>query len=176
VWCTNGDCVIEKPENFLQIVEMLGDGDIMGVGWEDNDGRPLFNTTAYLAKTRVAKKIIKHFEEHFIPFETFEKYTMDIGNCEGRFARAIQDLKLKLVRVEKNPFNTQAHLSEGTFYDIIGWRHIHGEHSYAYRAREIPPEIKWFDERFIGDEFKRIKAYHETKDIKILEDEWWVKE
>lgn len=176
VWCANGDCILEKPEGFPQLIDMLGDSDIMGVGWEGSEERPIFNTTAFLAKTKAARAIMKHFQDHFTPFEMFEKYTQEFGNCEGRFGRAIKDLGLKEVRVEKNPFNTQLHVKGGTFYDVVGFRHIHAEHSYAYQHREIPPEVKWFDERFIGDEFKRIKAYWETKDISILENEWWAKE
>jgi hypothetical protein len=172
IYCANGDCVLEKPEGFPQLMEMLGDADIMGIGWEDNGGRQVFNGTGFLARATAIWDIMKHFEERFIPFETFEKYTNEIGNTEARFAKAILELELEHVKVKENPFNTQLHKKGGTWYDTIGFRHIHGEHSYAYKERLEPPEHKWFDERFTGDEYKRIKAYWETKDKKHLED-WW---
>lgn len=169
VWCTNGDCVLEKPENFNQIIEMLGDGDILGVGWENDR---IFNTTSFLAKTSAAIEIMKHFEKYFIPLENYEEYTQEFGNAEARMGRAILDLKLKQVIVPKNPNNTQLHSKGGTFYDIIGFRHIHAEHNYAYRNKLIPPEIKYFDKRYTSGEYDIIKKYWDTNDISVLKS-WW---
>jgi len=151
VYCTNGDCVIEKPENFDQIMEMLGDGDIIGCGWEKTpQGRDLFNTTAFLAKTKAAQAMMKHFEDHLIPYDNYEKYAEQFGNTEARFAKAIKELDLKVVKVPENPFNTQSHKPGfGTFYKTIGFRHIHGE--WAYRVRKGKGEIPWehIDERYM---------------------------
>jgi hypothetical protein len=175
IYCTNGDCILEKPENFPQLIEMLGDADIMGCGWEERGDRADFNTTAFIAKTSAIKAIMSHFEAHFIPYETFEKYTQEIGNCEARFGRAIRDLNVQQVIVPENPYNTQSHLKGyGTWYKLLGFRHIHAEHNYAYRNRGIPPEIQYFDSRFMGDEYNTIKAYWEIEDPDILE-RWWAK-
>lgn len=174
VYCANGDCIIEKPEGFPKLIELLGENDIMGVGWEDHNGRCSFNATGFLAKTKAAHAIMNHFMEHFTPFEIFEKYTQEFGNCEARFARAILDLGLKQKIVEP-PWNTQLHKKgHGTFWKTIGFRHIHAEHNWAYANRGIPPEDKYLDERFLGGEFQKIKAYWDTKDKKHLEG-WWKK-
>ena len=170
VWCVNGDCILEKPENFNQIIEMLGDGDILGIGWENDR---IFNTTGFLAKTSAAIAIMRHFEKYFIPLETYEEYTQELGNAEARMGKAILDLGLKQVVVPQNPINTQLHTKGGTFYDIIGFRHIHAEHNYAYRNRLIPPEIEFFDIRFTAGEYNIINEYWRTKDASVLED-WWV--
>lgn len=177
VYCTNGDCILEKPENFPKIIEMLGDADIMGCGWENaGGGMPIFNTTAFLAKTDAVQKIMKHVEDHFIPFEVYEKYTQDFGNAEARFARAILDLNLKYVKEIEPGFNTQFHKKGfGTWYDILGFRHIHAEYGYSYRYKGIPPELKYYDKRYTPD-YAVIAKYWETRDTKVLEDGWWVKE
>ena len=87
--------------------------------------------------------------------------------------QAVIDLELKVAKVE-NPKNTQLHeKGYGTWYDILGFRHIHAEYSYAHRNRLLPPEIEYFDERHLNPkEYRLIKAYWETRNNKYLE-EWW---
>ena len=163
--------ILERPEGFDELFSMLGDADIMTCG---PDTERSANTAGFICRTSALKDIIKHFQDHFIPFKNYEKYTMEFGNAEGRFCRAIKDLGLKQVSVEP-PYNDQLHKSGyGTWYEKIGFRHIHAEHNYAYRYKGIPPEYKYLDERFMGDEYKVIKEYWETKDDKLLEN-WWCK-
>ncbi len=170
IWCANGDIVLEKPEGFSKIIDLLGDGDIIGVGWE---GKRIFNSTAFLAKSSALQKIMKHFEDHFIPFENYEKYTQEIGNCEARMGQAILDLGLKNIIVSKNPIDTQLSVKgHGTFYDLVGLRHIHAELNVAYRNRGIPPEDKYLDGKYMGWEYEVIQKYWASKDEKVLH-KWW---
>ena len=172
IYCINGDFIIEKPEGFQDLLNLLGDNDFMSYGPSEDDSE----STCFIAKSSALRKIVQHFQDHFIPFEVYEKYTQDIGNAEKRFATAIRDLGIKKVAVPEPPFNEQMHLpGYGTWYKTIGFRHIHGEHNYAYRKQGIPPEHKYLDSRFMGDEYNRIKEYWETKDKTILEN-WWAKE
>jgi hypothetical protein len=174
VYCSNGDCILEKPENFSQIIDLLGDADIMDCGWERGEEDGLFNSTAFITKSSAFRELILHFEKYFIPFDNYEKYTQDFGNCERRMAIAVTQLGLKHVKVTPG-FNTQFHVKGvGTWWDILGFRHIHAEHNYAYRNRLTPPEIEYFDERFVSGEYATLKKYWETKDESVLED-WWVK-
>ena len=185
IYCTNSDFILEKPEGFEQLFSLLGDGDIMTSG-PNYESPPTANTAGFIAKTSSLLKIVQHFQDHFIPFEVYEKYTQDIGNAEGRLGRAIKDLGLKLVQVDY-PIDDQGRgddmfrvhpdkrRQKGTWYDLIGFRHIHSEHNYAYRYKAIPPEPKYLDQRFMGDEFNTITKYHETKDMELLKS-WWAKE
>lgn len=154
VFCSNGDCILEKPEGFPKIMEMLGDADIMGCGWEENNGRPLFNGTSFIAKTEAARAIIRHFQNYIVPFKMYEKHAQRMGNTESRFQIAIDELGLKQVKVPKNPYNTQLHVNkktgkpEGTWYDILGFRHIHGEYNGAKKyGTPFPPE-KYIDKEY----------------------------
>jgi hypothetical protein len=175
IYCANGDCVLEKPENFPALMDMLGDGDIMGCGWEDNGSRPIFNTTGFIAKSKAASAIMKHFQDHLIPLAAYEESAPTFGNTEGRFARAILDLGLKVVKVPTNPNDTQLSRSSGTWYEKVGFRHIHGEYNKAYRYKLVPPETKYLDSRYFNKaELDLLDKYHETKDQKVLE-EWWAK-
>jgi hypothetical protein len=172
VYCINGDCIIEKPEGFPLLLEKLGDADIMSSGpaLEREIG-----TAGLLMRSSAFIKIGKHLIDHVVPFEEYEKSTQDFGNTEGRMAVAVRELGLKQVIVDP-PFNEQFHIpGHGFWWETIGFRHIHGEHNYAYRYKAIPPPAEYFDERFMGDEYKQIKAYWETKDMEILKN-WWAKD
>ena len=172
VFCSNGDCILEKPEGFPQIMEMLGDADIMGAGWETNGGRELFNTTSFIAKTEAAQAMMKHFQDHLIPIDNYEKYAERLGNTESRFAVAIKELGLKVKKVPKNPLSTQVHKTGGTWYDILGFRHIHGEWNYAHRYKDIPPPAKYIDETYWKKKRELVEKYYETKDKKFLQ-QWY---
>jgi len=177
IYCANGDCVLEKPENFPQLMELMGDADVFPCGWEDNGGRSVFNTTGFIAKTSAASAIMRHFQDHLIPLENYEKYSERVGNTEGRFAVACQDLGLKVAKPEKNPIDTQISRSSGTWYDVVGFRHIHGEYNKAYRYKLIPPETKYLDVRYVSpSELEILEEFHKTKDTRVLEEKWWAKQ
>ena len=145
-------------------MEMLGDGDIMGCGYEENNGREIFNTTSFIAKTESAKAIMKHFRDHLIGIDIYEKHAERMGNTEGRFAIAIKELGLKCVKVPVNPVNTQVAKPGGTWYDILGFRHIHGEYNNAFRRRGIPPEPKYIDDRYMKSKVNQVKEYYNEND------------
>jgi hypothetical protein len=176
VFCSNGDCVLEKPEGFPKIMEMLGDADIMGCGYENNNGRELFNTTSFIAKTNAIQAIMVHFRNYLIGIDTYEKYAERMGNTEGRFAIAIKELGLKVKKVPVNPVNTQVASPGGTWYDILGFRHIHAEWNTAHRKKKIPPEAKYLDDRYMRGKVELVKKYYnETDEVKkhqILK-KWW---
>jgi hypothetical protein len=172
VYCINGDCIIEKPEGFPELLNTLGDADLMSSGPSlDRE----IGTAGLLMRSSAFFKIAKHMVDHVVPFEEYEKSTQDFGNTEGRLAVAVKDLGLKQVIVEP-PYNEQFHIpGHGYWWKTIGFRHIHGEHNYAHRYHAIPPPTEYFDPRFMGDEYNQIKAYWETKDMEILKN-WWQKD
>lgn len=172
VYCANSDCIVEKPEGFPALLELMGDADVMSAG--PSLPREI-GTAGFIMRGEAFCKVAKHLIDHVVPFEEYEKSTQDFGNTEGRLAVAVRELALKQMVVPKPPFNEQHHEPGGTWYDLIGFRHVHGEHNYAYRYHKIPPHHKYLDQRFMGDEFRVIKEYHETGDIKVLEN-WWAKE
>lgn len=176
IFCSNGDCVLEKPEGFPQIMEMMGDADIMGCGYEHNGGRELFHTASFIAKTEAIQNIMVHFRDHLIGIDAYEKFTDRMGNTESRFAIAIKELGLKLKKVPQNPFNEQLTQPGGTWYDILGFRHIHGEWNNAHRRKGIPPNPKYIDNRYMTAKVKLAEKYYNEKDSnkkqKLLE-QWW---
>ena len=143
---------------------MLGDNDIFPVGYEENGGRPILNTTGIFARREALLKMMNHFEKNFIPYENYERTCDLMGNCEGRMAIAAKDLGIKIAIPEKNPFNTQLHKKGGTWFDVLGFRHVHAEYGHAYKHKEGFPELKYFDERYMGSEYEKIKEYWNDKE------------
>lgn len=164
VFCNNGDCIIEKPEGFQQLIDRMGDADIMSAG--PTLPREI-GTASFLVRGKVFQAIAKHMNDHMVPFEEYEKSTQEFGNTEGRLAVAVRDLGLKAVVVPtgKCPHHDQCEQfhepGHGLWYDAIGFRHIHGEHNYAYRYKGTPPHYRYLDQRFMGDEYNQIKKYHD---------------
>ena len=178
IYCTNGDFVLEKPEGFPALFELMGDADIMSYGPSSEKSE----STCFIARTSALKEIMKHYQDRFIPWENYEKYTQELGNAEGRFARAIKDLGFKVKRITPGrcPSHTECEQLHqpgyGTWFDLIGFRHIHGELGYAYRYKGVPPPSKYLDPRYTSsNDLSAIKAFEETGDMKILES-WWAKE
>lgn len=179
IYCTNGDFILEKPEGFHDLLVMMGEADIMTCG--HNEHNKYANTAGFIVKTEAMLKIVKHWQDRFIPFEVYEKYTQEIGNAEGRFGVAIADLGLTVAEVIPPADDMLKIPGTGTWCDKMGFRHIHAEHNSAYRRKGIPPHYKYLDPRFMGDEYNQIKAYWDMDPadvggrLKILEG-WWAKE
>ncbi len=179
VLVNNGDCVIENPEGFPKLLEMLGDADIMSSG----PALPReIGTAGLLMKTSAFIKIAKHMLDHMVPFEEYEKSTQEFGNTEGRLSVAVRELGLKQVIIEPGSCPThnvceQFHVAgKGTWYETIGFRHIHGEMNYAYRYKAFPPQAKYLDERYVSaNDMEAIKKYEETNDKSFIEN-WWAKD
>jgi hypothetical protein len=127
IYHANGDCIVEHPENFPVLIDMMGDADIFFVGWDDTTARPMANNTGFIVKKEAALAMMKHIQDHFIPFEVYEKYSAKLGSGEVRFANAVLELGLKNFKAPKNPVDLQLSSPGGTWYETIGFRHIHGE-------------------------------------------------
>lgn len=174
IYCANADCVIDKPENFDQLFDILGDADLAVIGWEENNGRPLLNTTGFIGKSDAMRALAEHYVKHFVPFETYEKTHQRLGNPESRLNIAAEELGLKVVKPKENPADTQVSVpGVGTWAELIGFRHIHGEYNKALRYQKIPPHHKYLDPRYCPKHvYDKIKEYDETNSKKVLDKLW----
>lgn len=169
---SNGDCIIEKPEGFPALFEFMGDADFMSAGpvLEREIG-----TAAFIIKGKCLPELADHLIRHVVPFEEYEKSTQEFGNTEGRMAVAVRDLGLKQAIVPKMPVSDQHRTPEGTWNELIGFRHIHGEFNSAYRYKGVPPPLKYFDQRFMGShDMNALTEFEKTGDMVHLEN-WWAK-
>lgn len=134
IYCANGDCILEKPDNFPALLDMMGSTDVFFVGWDDTQSKPMANTTGFIAKRAAALKMLKHIQDHFVPFDVYEKFAAQLGSIEVRFARACLDLKLRVYKPVEGPYDLQlSRPGYGTWYKTIGFRHLHGEDKAAQK-------------------------------------------
>jgi len=172
IYVTEGDWIIEKPEGFDKLLSLIGDGDIMTVG-PDNDIE--ISSGAFIVKSKAFLQLVQYMQDHFIPFEKYEQYP-HMGGAESRMRAGIKELGLKMVSVSEFPTPDCYYDLKGTWYDLVGLRHIQGEIDYAYKNRLVPPNVSYIDGKYLLSvyNYQLVKAYWDTGDIKILE-EWWKK-
>ena len=173
VYCLNGDFIIEKPEEFNKLLSLMEDTDIMTCG---PDYENFLANGAFIVKSKVFPSIVKYMQDTYIPFEMYEKYIHKFHNAEERMAHAIRDLKLNKYTVKKPCIWDRKGTLPGTWYDIVGLRHIHGELDYAFKKKLVPPHYNYLDKKYLLDiyNYKSIKEYWDTKDISVLQN-WWLK-
>jgi len=165
----NGDCILEKPENFPKLIEMLGDADI--IACEYIPEKKYCGTMAWLCKMEMALSVWTLYIEKL--------YHFNIGNAERRMGEWLFENKAKVVPVV-NP--TEAHFKppgsqDATFRTLLGLRHLHAEHKVRKTLKMEPIERKYFDfgpnNIFMsGYDQQTLMKYWETGDRKFLE-QWW---
>jgi hypothetical protein len=194
VLLNNGDMVLEKPEGFQQLLDKMGDADLMSSGPSlPNE----LGTAGLLIKTSALIAMAKHMSEHMVPFTEYEKSTQSFGNTEGRTRVAVRDLGLREVVCKpgscpSHPVCEQIHVAGGEWFDVLGMRHIHGELNYAHRYGRMmlrekgiylaPPRPQYIDARFAPGDYSNSARYWELADqgkvgesIAVLQ-EWWAQE
>jgi len=163
-YALNGDCVMETPENFPQIIEMLGDGDIFPNHYEES--RRYAGTMGWIGKTDL---MLDFFQQYRKELHMYSRTT------EGRLWFYIKDNNLKVIKPE-NPPEYYRVVSPGTWYNILGFRHIHAEHKVHRQRKLPPPDKKFYDlnppEYHRGGEWAMLQKYWETKDEGFLK-QWW---
>lgn len=172
IYCTEGDFILEKPDGFGSLLELMGDGDIMTCGPDNNLE---ISSGAYIVKSQVFTQLVQYMQDHFIPFENYEKY-LHLGGAESRIRSAIWNLGLKMVSVPEFPNPDCYYDLKGTWYDLVGLRHLQGELDYAYKFKLKPPHYKYIDGKYLHEiyNYALIKEYWDTNDEKVL-DRWWKK-
>lgn len=133
VFSINGDCVMERPDGIHKIIEMLGDADLFPCHYEEN--RPYSGTMGWIGKTDIMLDF----------FHTYRKEAyMYSRTTEGRLWYYIKEKKLNIVK----PVNCPEFFkipSPGTWYDILGFRHIHAEWKVRPTLGMKPVEEKYMD-------------------------------
>jgi len=162
IFSINGDFIMEKPNEFEKLRDMMGDADLFPLAW--NPKKPSAGTAALIAKT-----------EHMYDFWNDFVKTMyqNKGNAEARLGKYYREKKLKIKCFEEGPLSHQMPNPKSTWYNTIGLRHLHAEHKIRRWKKLEPVERKYFDETFINPfEKKTLLKYWQTKDKKFLS-LWW---
>jgi hypothetical protein len=158
----NGDFIMERPEEFEKLREMMGNADCFPLAWNPN--KPSCGTAALIIKT-------KPFYEFWVEFA--RTLYQPKGNAEARLGRFLQTNKLEVKHFEPGPLPHQMPNSSSTWYNTVGLRHLHAEHKIRRWNKMEPVEEKYCDVRYLnGNEKKSLLQYWKTNDKKFLK-MWW---
>jgi hypothetical protein len=178
VFIMGADSILERPEGIEEIEKLLGDNDIIACSTKNpiRHKAPYCNSKSLLAKKEAFKALVDYIEKGFVPLDR------QYGNMENRFGKAVKELQLKEVPPPELPEEDQfAHhygedgvcTKRGTWGDILGYRHLGGEHKIRRLKKIIPIEEEYYDKTYLRRyELDTLVQYWKTKDKKHLE-AWW---
>jgi len=159
-----GDCIMETPENFNQLRDLLGDNDALCNYYDAERGYA--GTLGVLAKTKV---YLGYFEE-FVRDQYYGG-----ASTEGRWFKYLKDNNFKVAPVKNNAHNFKMPDHNSDWNRTIGFRHLHPEQVIRKQERLYPVEKEYWD---FGPNNKYLRKddplhkFYDTGDIKYLED-WW---
>ena len=182
VFTVNGDCPWENPEGIDDLINFLGNADLMAVTSE----KSCIHTCAVVYKKEAFNKIVDYmFEYHKVAIPG--SYSPELLLTE-----AVHELNLVEKVVPKMPMEPDGigvdhytrYRQPNTWNDFVGYRNIGAEFLTAVIERKEPPEKKFIDFRFFDDVFSQynehLRKYYETGDRRYLhmcwdrnEDSWY---
>jgi hypothetical protein len=174
VYCTNGDCIIEKPEGFTELKTILGDGDFMS-GQSSPNGT--IHTADIFFRRETFDKIINYMENRM-------RYPIWASQSPEALLRdAVDELKLKET-FAKQPLLPYGSIDyyctqnlESTWKKVLGFRNLYAEMEYRENNGLEPLPKEYFDDYrnwfYMREGWKEtICKYYDTKDRRYLMQYW----
>jgi len=174
VFCTNGDCMWEKPEGINDLIKLLGDGDFMA-----GQSNGIIHTASVLYKIDTFNAIFDDMAERMrVPI---------IGSrSPERMLRAIvKKLGIKEVKAPKQPKDPRdgsidyytCFNQDSTWKEYLGYRNLFSEQETAWNDGLEPLSKKYVDNYnnwiyFSGEERETICNYYTTNDRRYIY-QWW---
>jgi len=150
VFCTNGDCIWDKPEGLHKLKEILGGGDLMGNSSSTSPEIPngVIHTASVLYKIDAFNKIIDWMNEKMKhPAKGYPNHP------EQNLRDAVYELGLKETVAPIQPlYPLDGSIDHYTFFnqpstwkDVLGYRNLGAELEYKSEEQIEPIESKYFD-------------------------------
>jgi hypothetical protein len=174
VFTVNGDCIWEKPEGMRDLIELLGDGDLMAVS---SSGRTI-HTCAMLFKAEALYKVMDYMSERK------RCAVMGSHSPEALLFEAVGELGLKEVVVPNQPLDHDGTVDhycrlhqDSTWKELVGFRNLEAEQqeSSISGTEPVPGEYLALDraELLFGDNERRnLVPFYETGDRRWLYKYW----
>lgn len=174
VYCTNGDCIWDRPEGLSEIKELLGDGDLIS---GQSDGS-IIHTAAVLYKAEAFHRIFDQMAEWM------RVAVVGSRSPEGMLREACAKLKINVVHAPLQPLDTDGTLDcysrrgqDSTWRRILGYRNLFAEQEEAWNYGGEPIPKEYLDLYcdciyFSGEEKETICQYYKTGDRRYLY-KWW---
>ena len=175
VYCTNGDCIWEKPEGIGELISILGDGDLMS-------GQSQPDKTIHTAD-------ILYTKEAFNKVINYMAYRMKVPvigstSAECLLRDAVNVHKLKETYAPKQPLDDNGDLDfycgkggDSTFKEAVGFRNLSAEQEYRENRALEPISKEYVDNfhnwlYFNAGEQETICRYYDTGDRRYLFQFW----
>ena len=171
VYVTNGDCIVEKPDGFAQVKELLGDGDL--ISGQSEPGKTI-HTANLLMSISGFNKIMTYMESRM-------RYPiMASQSPEALLRDAVDELSLKEVFAPKQPKDKDGctdyyckENSDSTWKELLGFRNLYHEFEYRENNSLEPLDKKYLDPfkdyfYFREDWRETVCMYYKTGDRRYL--------
>jgi hypothetical protein len=175
LYCTNGDCIWEKPEGLQEIKDMLGDGDFISGQSEKNN---TIHTACVLYKVDALKKIVDYMTTRICPMVIAGQ------SPETMLANAVKILDLKEVMAPEQPRLPTGEIDwyctlnlPSTWKSVLGFRNLYAEQEHRTNNRMEQLHPKYMDNfnnwcYFNPAEREMLCKYYDTMDRRWLL-MWW---
>jgi hypothetical protein len=174
VYCTNGDCVIEKPEGFKDVINLLGENDLIS----GQSTESVIHTADVFYKINAFNSITDYM------FEIMRIPVIGSHSPEVMLRESVVDLNLKVLHAPKQPLDKDGSVDmyarynpDSTWKDLLGFRNIFAEYETLGNEGKEPLDKKFVDDYgdwlyWSGDEKETICKYWETGDRRYIK-MWW---
>jgi hypothetical protein len=175
VYCTNGDCIWEKPEGIDELIKILGDGDLMS-GQSQPD--KTIHTADILYTRECFNKVVDYMTERMkVPI-------IGSTSAECLLRDAVTVYQLKETYAPKQPLDKNGDIDfycgaapDSTFKDVVGFRNLSAEQEYRENNALEPLPKEYLDDfnnwiYFNSGEQAAICQYYTTGDRRYLFQFW----
>lgn len=171
VYCTNGDCAVDRPEGFKDLIELLGDADLMA----GQSSAETLHTADVLYKVDGFNKIFDYMHDRMrVPI-------IGSRSPEIMLREAVEELKLKHREPDVQPKDRDGSIDmyarykqDSTFGRILGFRNLFAEYETAGNEGEELMQFKPYVDGYMdwiyfgGEERETICQYWATGDRRYL--------
>lgn len=174
VYMTNGDCICERPEGFKEIIEILGDDEVMAGQSTDSQ----IHTADVIFKAEAFHKVFDYMAEMFrVP-------VIGSRSPEGSMMEAISKLGIKWKHAPERPLDLDGTVdaysrrdNPSTWKTVLGYKNLFAIQETAWNEGTAPVSREYVDNYmdwiyFSGEEKETICKYWETADRRYLY-AWW---
>lgn len=178
IFTINGDCAIDRPEGINELIELLGDNDLMSQSSEK-----IIHTCSVIYKRDAFLKLTDSY------LETMKTLVPESYSPEVLLTDSVKNLNLKekvaplvplFPNIEKDFAGQVDHYSmyneDSTWKQIIGFRNLGAESNQGSMRRIDPLPSKYYDLRndgqFLDGFEKPLLQYYKTGDKRYLYKYW----
>ena len=186
VFCVNSDCIWDKPDGLKDIIDLLGDADLMAssINSTIHTCSMIFKVDVFKSFTdAILKKLKNIVPESFSPEAVIRDWVLE-NNIKKQIP-PIQALYPKGHTYEGQVDHYSSYHQDSTWKRLLGFRNLGGEHKWSCLEHLEPVPSKYFDFRNIGiflsqHEKTTLYNYYTTNDRRWLymywdqgEDSWY---